>query len=232
MVCAAVDPALSASEACYSATWALPPQTLRERAWEKGASMGPGVEQDLSTGLRVLRLKGGAGAKGGDEDVVLDLDVEVRGGRVGCGREGEAGGRRGVCSAPLACSLREGPRKSVSKEERFLRKHSLRISLRVLDEFVVDFGRFCRYLDSVIDQGWATIRGRIHPRGERGTQASGVQDLFRVRGPSLDQDSLATLVEHSRVRHQAQDACFECLQARPHKEKHGSASCASCPLVF
>lgn len=77
VVCAAMDSALSGSEACYSATWVLPPHMAND-AMEDGISMGPGVEVDLSTGLKTLRLRSAPGEKASNEEVVLDLGVEVR----------------------------------------------------------------------------------------------------------------------------------------------------------
>lgn len=75
VICAAVDPSLVSSEACYSASWALPAHAARESVRDNSASLGPGVTVDLSTGLRTLWLKGEGGDNG---EAVLDLTVEVR----------------------------------------------------------------------------------------------------------------------------------------------------------
>lgn len=73
VVCASVDPSLFASDACYGAVSAGPAEGAKAMLSAKGASFGPGVVVDVSTGLRTLTLS----AKEGGETAVLDLTEEV-----------------------------------------------------------------------------------------------------------------------------------------------------------
>lgn len=74
VLCASVDPALIASEACASAEWILTAEQASPMVWDTSADFGPGVKSDASTGLRTLSFAGGEEG----EEIVLDLGVEVR----------------------------------------------------------------------------------------------------------------------------------------------------------
>lgn len=75
VVCAAVDPSLVDSDACAYAQWAMPMDDAKAYLLEKGATLGPGVKVDYSSGLQMLSLQGGDDA---EEGVALDLSEEVK----------------------------------------------------------------------------------------------------------------------------------------------------------